>query len=139
VKAVIDTNIIFSSLLKRESKIKTFILDPSNEFYCCNFAFVELFKYKDKIEKISKLDFDEVIELMRILFSKINFVREKVIPTDIANEAYNLCFDIDEKDTPFIALSLFLDIPLITRDKKLIRGLKEKKFDKVISLDTLLE
>ena len=139
MKAVIDTNIIFSSLLKKESKIKAFILDPSNEFYCCNFAFVELFKYRNKIEQISDLDFDDIIDLMRIIFSKINFVRERVIPIEIAKEAYNLCFDIDEKDTPFIALALFLDVPLITRDKKLMKGLQGKNFDKIIPLDFLLK
>ncbi len=139
MKAVIDTNILFSALLKKESKIKTFILDPSNEFYSCNFTFVELFKYKDEIEKISELDFVDIISSMRILFSKIIFIRENVIPHEIAKEAYDLCVEIDEKDTPFIALALFLDIPLITRDKKLINGLKEKSFDKIIPLNSILK
>ncbi|UCH95805.1 MAG: PIN domain-containing protein [Candidatus Aminicenantes bacterium] len=137
MKAVIDTNIIFSTLLKRESKIKTFILDPSNELYSCNFIFVELFKYKDRIEEISELDFDDILTLMRILFSKIRFIREKIIPPEIAKQAHELCSKIDEKDTPFIALSLFLNIPLITRDKKLINGLKEKGFEKVILLESI--
>jgi predicted nucleic acid-binding protein len=139
VKAVIDTNIIFSSLLKRESKIKSFILDPSNELYCCNFSFIELFKYKDRIEEISELDFEDIIDCMRILFSKIIFIRDKAIPPEIAKKAYKLCSDIDEKDTPFLALALFLDIPLITRDQKLIHGLKRKRFRKIIPLDSVLK
>ncbi|MCP5053530.1 MAG: hypothetical protein GY940_40565, partial [bacterium] len=51
---------------------------------------------------------------------------------------YDLCFKVDEKDTPFIALSLFLNIPLITRDKKLQNALKEKGFDNIVLLDTVL-
>lgn len=59
MKLVIDTNIIFSALLKKESAIKKFILEPANELYTCNFFFVEIFKYKEKIEKLSDLDFSE--------------------------------------------------------------------------------
>jgi len=139
VKAVIDTNIIFSSLLKKNSKLTKFLLDSSNEWYCCNYSFAELFKYKDKIEKRSQLNFDDIVDLMRILLSKIRFIREEIIPPEIAVKAHSLCSDVDEKDTPFIALALFLKIPLITRDKKLINALKEKGFEDIIPLDAVMK
>jgi predicted nucleic acid-binding protein len=138
VKAVIDTNVIFSSLLKKDSKVTKFLLDPSNEWYCCNYSFAELFKYKDRIERMSQLNFDDIVSLMRILLSKIRFIREDIIPQEIALKAHGLCSDVDEKDTPFIALALFLKIPLITRDKKLINALKEKGFEDIIPLDSVL-
>jgi len=139
VKAVIDTNIIFSALLKKDSKVTKFLLDSSNEWYCCNYSFAELFKYKDRIEMLSQLHFDDIVALMRILLSKICFIREDIIPPEIAVKAHNLCSDVDEKDTPFIALALFLNIPLVTRDKKLINALKEKGFDDVIPLNAVLK
>jgi len=37
--------------------------------------------------------------------------------------------DVDEKDTPFVALSLELGFELWTRDQELIIGLKAKGFD----------
>ena len=139
MKAVIDTNIIFSSLLKRQSKVTRFLMDSSNELYCCNYSFAELFKYKDRIEELSQLDFDDIIVLMKILFSKIRFIREDIIPVEIAKKAHTLCSEVDQKDTPFIALALFLNIPLITRDKKLINALKEKDFENIIALDSVLK
>jgi len=54
-------------------------------------------------------------------------------------KAHTLCSDVDQKDTPFIALALFLNIPLITRDKKLINALKEKDFENIIALDSVLK
>jgi len=43
-------------------------------------------------------------------------------------KAYDLCFDVDIKDTPFVSLSIDLAIPLWTGDKKLKDGLKQKGF-----------
>lgn len=120
MKRVIDTNIIFSALLKKESIIKKFILEPTNELYTCNFLFVEIFKYKEKIEKFSDLDVNDILAAMRIIFSRIHFVNEEMIPPQIYQKAFTLCSNVDEKDTPFLALSLFLDTPLLTGDKKLI-------------------
>ena len=96
-------------------------------------------KYKDKIEKRSQLNFDDIVDLMRILLSKIHFIREEIIPPEIAVKAHRLCSDVDEKDTPFIALAIFLKIPLITRDKKLINALKEKGFEDIIPLDAVMK
>ena len=54
-------------------------------------------------------------------------------------KAYEMCKDIDEADTPFVALALELDIPLWSGDKKLAKGLKDKKFDKILTNHDLLQ
>jgi hypothetical protein len=36
-------------------------------------------------------------------------------------------------------MSLFLDAPLITGDKKLIKGLKEKGFEQIVTLQSVLK
>lgn len=131
--------LFFHPFLIKDSKVTKFLLDSSNEWYCCNYSFAELFKYKDRIEEMSQLSFDDIVALMRILLSKIRFIREEIIPPEIAVKAHSLCSDVDEKDTPIIALALFLKIPLITRDKKLINALKEKGFEDIIPLDSVLK
>ena len=54
-------------------------------------------------------------------------------------KAYDICKDVDEKDTPFVALSLELNAPLWTNDKKLGNGIKKKGFDRFITVDELLK
>jgi predicted nucleic acid-binding protein len=139
MKVVIDTNIVFSALLKRESTIKKFILDPTNQLYTCNFLFVEIFKYRNKIEKFSELGFDDILNAMRIILSRVHFVNEGMIPPEIFQKARSLCFEVDEKDTPFVALSLFLDAPLMTGDKNLIKGLAAKGFDNIVTLESIFK
>ncbi|MEM1322332.1 MAG: PIN domain-containing protein [Bacteroidota bacterium] len=63
------------------------------------------------------------------MLNKIIFVNEADISTVNFIAAYRLCKDIDEKDTPFIALSLELECKIWTRDKELKYGLLKKGFD----------
>ncbi|PIY09004.1 MAG: hypothetical protein COZ18_09345 [Flexibacter sp. CG_4_10_14_3_um_filter_32_15] len=53
-------------------------------------------------------------------------------------KAFNLCKNVDEKDTPYLALSIELEIHLLTQDEKLAAHLKQEGFDKVISLTDFL-
>jgi predicted nucleic acid-binding protein len=139
MKIVIDSNILFSTLLSSDNRFKTLLYLSDYTFYSCNLLFVEIFKYKDKIKSVSKLTEDEILMQLGIIVSKIHFINEDVIPKEIFKRAYELCKDIDEKDTPFIALSIFLDAFLLTGDKELIEGLQNKGFDKIMSLKRLEE
>ena len=47
--------------------------------------------------------------------------------------AYEMCRDIDIKDTVFVAASLFLDAYLWTGDKGLIEKLPAKGFGKIVT------
>jgi len=69
-----------------------------------------------------------------------------VIPSEIYEdkvpEAYNIAKQFDEKDTPFIALALKLNIPIWTNDRKIIEyGIKSGKYLALDSesLEDLLE
>jgi len=137
VKIVIDTNIVFSALLSKNNQFRRVIYNQSLEIFTCNFLFIEIFKNKDKLLKITSLTENELLKQLSNIFSKIKFMHEEIIPKEIYKKAFNLCKDIDETDTPFIALSLFLNIPLLTGDKKLKIGLKGKGFKNIISVDDL--
>jgi predicted nucleic acid-binding protein len=58
----------------------------------------------------------------------IYFVPIALIDKNSRIKAHELCKDIDEKDTPFVALSIYLNSPLWTGDKILKDGLKRKGF-----------
>lgn len=77
----------------------------------------------------SKATEDEVYEILYKTLHKINFVNEETISLANFIEAYKLCVDVDEKDTPFVALTLELEAELWTKDDALKRGLIKKGFD----------
>ncbi len=54
-------------------------------------------------------------------------------------DTYKICKDIDEKDTPFVAFSLELGIPLCTNDKALCGGAKKTGFDNFVTTEKLLQ
>ncbi len=106
MKIVVDSNIFFSALLSAENKSKTVFFNPQYECHTCNFLFVEIFKHRPRIEQFSKLAEEEILTSLQSLLSHISFVNEQLIPSPVVQTAYELCKDIDEKDTPFLALSL---------------------------------
>ena len=128
---VIDSNIIFSCLLK-DNPFFTFITSSTETFIIPKFAIVELFKYKEKISKFSKLKEDEILEVFYTLLKKINIYDETLISKNSYKKAYEIVKDIDEKDIVFIALCIEFDAKLLTGDKKLIEGLKKKGYEKLI-------
>ncbi len=65
------------------------------------------------------------------VLSRVKFVNEGLITTDFFYKAFMLCKDVDEKDTPFVALSMFLQSALLTGDIKLFDHLKNEGFNVV--------
>jgi len=133
MKIIVDTNIIFSALLSKENDSKYFLTSTNHEIFSCNFLFVEIFKHRDKIQELSKLSERDLLLQMDKVLSRINFVNNDAIPTNFYYTAFNLCKNIDENDTPFIALTLFLNGYFMTGDKVIYNGLQDKDI-KLISL-----
>jgi predicted nucleic acid-binding protein len=94
---------------------------------------VEIFKYKQKIQDTSQLEEYLLLTQLENVISCINFIREDLIPVDLYQKALKLCKSTDEKDTPFVALTLFLEATLLTGDKRLSKQLKNTDC-KVISI-----
>jgi len=125
---IVDTNIIFCSLLRKGSPFYELLLTTDYQFYTCELTVVEIFKHKEKIVKLSELSEEEIIKFYHQLLKRLNLFKEDLIETHNWNEAYRLCKDIDETDTPFIALVKQLDGLLFTGDKILKDGLAAKRF-----------
>ncbi len=135
-KYIIDANVIFSALISgKEFFIKLF---ENNKFYAPDFIMLELDKYKSVILKKSKLPIENLQDFIQRLFKQITVIPELYITDKNKQKAVDLCQDIDIKDTAYIALSLEMNLSIVTRDKKLLNGLIKKGFDNIISLDELL-
>lgn len=128
MKIVIDTNIMFSILIVKNSKHEAILFGSVDSFYTPNFAFVELYEKKEKILKYTKRSPEEFRKIFERIINIVEFVRGVEISQEDKTQAYQLCQGIDEKDTPFVALAMHLHAPLWTGDKTLKKGLRAKGF-----------
>lgn len=136
MKIVIDSNIIFSALISgKEIYIDIF---KTNDVFIPDVVFTELNKYEARLIKKTKLKKNEFGTFVKILFEEITVIPKFAISSDNWHKAYDICSAIDEKDTPFVALSLELEIPLCTNDKKLHEKLQEKGFGNFVTVEELI-
>ena len=132
MKIVVDTNILFSSLLSKSTSLRAVLLDSREHvFYSPNITYVELFKYKEKIIRYSKLSEEEVLTDLEHLINKINFVNREVISTASYQKAYEYCKDTDVKDTPFVALAIEFGAKYWTGDLKIKEAIRKKGFNEL--------
>jgi predicted nucleic acid-binding protein len=130
---IVDTNILFSALLNSQSSFAEILLGLDYRFFVCEQVLVELFKRKEKLVKVSQLSEDEIVQIYQILLKRITLYKEDLITADNRAAGYALCKDIDESDTPHVALTLELKGLLWTGDKKLKEGLRQKGFNQFFS------
>lgn len=136
MKLVLDANIIFSCLMSGK---KLYIeLLTQNQCFSPDFIFDEIKKYEDRILKKVGCDVN-FKEYTREIFSHLAVIPKLAIGSQSWERAFELCKDIDENDTPYVALAIELDFPLLTRDKQLFKGLKKKRFDNVLLFEKILE
>jgi predicted nucleic acid-binding protein len=132
---IIDSNIIFSALLSgNKNYIKLF---TEYSFFMPEFGLIEIEKYKEMLLNKTKIDSKLFREFVLLIFERITIVPNFLISDKSWNKAIEFCKDIDEKDSPYLALALELNIPLITRDKKLKDGLIKYGFTDIKTFDEL--
>lgn len=133
---VIDTNIIFTTLLGKNKKFRDIILSPKSiNLYSCKYTILELFKYKEKIQKYSELEEEEILELLYNILKRIHLYDENTLTEESLNRAFSLCNNIDKKDIPIVAVTIELDGLLWTGDKQLKKGLKSKDFNSFYEIE----
>jgi predicted nucleic acid-binding protein len=132
-KYIIDANIIFSALISgREIFVKLF---ENNRIYAPDFITIELDKYKKVVLKKSKLPNENLQDFIQRLFRQITIIPDLYINDINKQKAIELCETIDIKDVAYVSLSIEMNLPFVTRDKKLYDGLKDKGFKNIILLD----
>jgi predicted nucleic acid-binding protein len=139
MKIVVDTNVIFSALINRNSAIMDIIIGANEKcrFYASDYTNTELKNHYEKLKKASKLNDGEIDILRYELFKHLNFINLDMITENYWKEAEKLISDIDIDDIAFVALSIYLQAYLWTGDKVLYNGLKSKGFDKILSTTEL--
>lgn len=104
------------------------LLHPENKlkFYAPNLLRIEIERYQEKLTRTSKLSKIALSEASTKVMAKITFISEDLISRESWIQAFELVSQIDENDTPFVALALDLKCQLWTGDKKLSQGLHDQ-------------
>jgi len=129
MRIVVDTNIVFSALLKKDSRELKIIQMDDIDVFIPKFLIIELFKNKEKIINVSKLSENEILESLYLILNYCRIFDEEDIPDTLKRQASEYVKDVDPKDVVFVASALTLDAALWSGDKKLINGLKAKGID----------
>lgn len=140
MKIVVDTNIIFSTLLNSNSNIGDLLFNSGEifDFYSCSYMRSEIQKHWERLKKISKLSEEQLQISYSLVLSKLKFINEEIIPVEtwLASEQLTKRIDIDDID--FVALTKFLRATLWTGDKALYNALKKLSFKKLVNTTELL-
>ena len=64
-------------------------------------------------------------------------MNHELIDDEIMSKSKELLIDVDLDDVPFLAMAKNLNAKLWTGDKKLIKGLKKKGFNDIVSTEDL--
>lgn len=106
-------------------------------FFAPNLLKDELKRYASKIAAYTKLSQNSIAIIESLILSHITFVAEVSISEQSWLKAIQLTTDIDEDDTPFIALAIETGAKLWTGDKVLALGLITKGEQLTISTPEL--
>jgi predicted nucleic acid-binding protein len=141
VKVIVDANIVFSAILNTNSKIADLLLNSKGtyDFISPDYLLTETKKYHKKISLISKMTISEVENVEYKLIKPITFMSGLQIPELTWIKAEQIVLDIDPKDTPYIAFSLFFRCKIWSGDKALRNGLIAKGYKNVITTEELFE
>jgi predicted nucleic acid-binding protein len=128
---VVDANIAFKCLCTNRGDLRKRLAPNSDlKLYCPRFLFVELFKHKERIAQAGHLQEADLLQALHALVSRLEFVNEVNVPLGTWLEAYRLCKGVDEKDTPYVAITLHMDGSLWTEDTLLKTALRSQGFDR---------
>jgi predicted nucleic acid-binding protein len=133
---VLDANVLMSMLISGKAIYKSLLKEYT--FVSSDFAFIEIEKYQDIIRSKTKIDTENFKQFSYFLFSHVHFLPTYLIEDDARQKALKLVEDIDIKDVSYVALSIQLDLTLLTRDIPLYEGLRKKGFRNVQLFDIFL-
>lgn len=125
---VVDANILMSALITQQGRVAATLIEASERyrFISCHFLYIELFKHKEKLVKLSRLPEADFLELLLGLLNRIEFLNESLLPASVVEQARQLVHDVDPRDSHYVALTLHYQARLWTGDRKLSEGLQAK-------------
>ena len=114
---------------------------PFFSFIAPDFLRTEIYNHYDKLLKISNLSFEQLLEAEYHIYKSITFVSEEQVSKESWLFANELVSDIDPKDIVYIAFARQFNCKLWklwTGDKKLIKGLVQKKYRNILTTNDLI-
>lgn len=140
---VLDSNIIFSTILNAGRPIGKFIMTANRDnvkFYAPEYLSVEIERYISKIMQVSEMDELKVRKLLLVIYEKIEFVPDEIIPFQYYAKSIPFVTGSDMDDIVFVALNEYLDSTLLwTGDKELYQTLKSRGYSKVVNFSRIKE
>lgn len=133
---VTDANVVMSMLISGRSQYRRIF--SAYNLYAPDFLFSELQNYQDVIIQKRRGDSVQLQDFSIGLFRNLCVLPELIIQPETWQKARQFCTDIDPKDVPYVALSISLNYPLLTRDKPLYIGLRKKGFRDVLLFNEFL-
>lgn len=133
---VIDANVLLSILISGKASYRP-ILSFYN-FILPDFALVEIDKHKDALKSKTRLSSVQLIEWTYFTFRHLTILPQYVLQQETLTKAERLLEKVDMKDISYVALSMQLDLPLLTRDNLLYDGLRKQGFRKVLLFEEFL-
>ena len=94
---VVDTNLIFSALIPKASKIRDILFESNMTFYAPNFLITEIYTHKDKLIKNSKLTGSEFYLYFNGIIERVKFIPTDFIGIDSRQKAYDLLVEAGYK------------------------------------------
>lgn len=127
---VVDTNILFSALLRGDTAFSTEMFESARDFFICETTLTELFRHKEKLIRNSRMNAPALVHAYHLLLTRMQLFRESRIPEACWVRARELCTGVDDDDVPQVAVTLALDGLLWTGDRVLKAGLLARGFDR---------
>jgi len=139
VKFIVDANIVFNGILNSNGKIGYLLINSKDifDFIAPEFLRYEIKAKYPKLQRISGLTNEQLVEADYQICKEINFISEEQINHIFWIEAHDLVYNIDPKDIQYVAYAKQFKCKVWSGDKKLSKGLFEKGFYEVISTDEL--
>lgn len=124
---VVDVNVVFSALVKRGKSFEVFEANrifKVFEFVAPEFLFSELGKQIDRLLLQTKLTKEELSDVFSFIRREIS-----ILPFSEFSDKLSEAMELNFKDSPYLALALKLNCPILSGDKEL----KEQTKVKVLS------
>lgn len=115
MKFVIDTNIFLSALIK-DGLTREIIINSPFRLFIPEQEIIEIKRYEELIIYKSKINKEDLRDLIRKLLKYITIIRNEDI-NKYKCEAEEIIGKIDYDDIPFVATALFLNCPIWSEDK----------------------
>ena len=133
---VIDANVLMSILISGRASYRPVL--SFHRFILPEFALVEIEKYKGVLTGKTKMQDDEFMLWSYFVFSQLTILPNYVLSEESLEKSKILLEKIDLKDVAYVALSMQLKLPLLTRDNPLYKGLRKQGFRKVVLFEDFL-